>query len=153
SDDLYRYAWDGRVLAAGIDPYARAPADPALAHLRDLEIHPRINHPTLRTIYPPLAEAGFRLVALVSPSPLALKLWILVNALALCALLARMCARRAGEGGSAWDAIAYAWNPLVIAEYAGSGHHDPTGIVWLVAALAWSGRAPLRSALAATGAV
>ncbi len=26
SDDLYRYVWDGRVQAAGIDPYAYVPA-------------------------------------------------------------------------------------------------------------------------------
>ncbi len=35
SDDLYRYIWDGKVSAAGIDPYRYAPADPALAPLRD----------------------------------------------------------------------------------------------------------------------
>ena len=26
SDDVYRYGWDGRVQAAGVDPYAFAPA-------------------------------------------------------------------------------------------------------------------------------
>ena len=35
SDDLYRYVWDGRVQAAGIDPYRYAPAAPELAGLRD----------------------------------------------------------------------------------------------------------------------
>ncbi len=35
SDDLYRYIWDGRVQAAGIDPYAYVPSAPQLAHLRD----------------------------------------------------------------------------------------------------------------------
>ena len=35
SDDLYRYIWDGRVQAAGIDPYQYAPAAPQLASLRD----------------------------------------------------------------------------------------------------------------------
>jgi len=35
SDDLYRYMWDGRVQAAGIDPYAYVPSAPQLAHLRD----------------------------------------------------------------------------------------------------------------------
>lgn len=29
SDDLYRYAWDGRVQAAGIDPYRYPPAAPS----------------------------------------------------------------------------------------------------------------------------
>ena len=31
SDDLYRYAWDGRVQAHGVDPYASPPLEPALA--------------------------------------------------------------------------------------------------------------------------
>lgn len=34
STDMFRYAWDGRVQAAGISPYAHPPAAPELAHLR-----------------------------------------------------------------------------------------------------------------------
>ena len=34
SDDLYRYVWDGRVQAAGIDPYAYVPAAAQLDSLR-----------------------------------------------------------------------------------------------------------------------
>jgi Glycosyltransferase family 87 len=34
SDDLYRYIWDGRIQAHGIDPYAFVPSAPQLAHLR-----------------------------------------------------------------------------------------------------------------------
>src|SRR5439155_24445470 len=43
SDDIYRYIWDGRVQAAGINPYRYIPADPALARLRDDKIYPKIN--------------------------------------------------------------------------------------------------------------
>jgi hypothetical protein len=35
STDLYRYIWDGRVQAAGIDPYRYVPAAPQLTRLRD----------------------------------------------------------------------------------------------------------------------
>lgn len=133
SDDVYRYVWEGRVLAAGGNPYRQPPSDPALAPLRDSEIHPRVNHPQLATIYPPLAELGFAAVARWSPTVLAMKLWVTLHDLALVALLAWWMARRTG---SALPALAYAWNPLVIAEYAGQGHHDPTGLVWMVAALA-----------------
>src|ERR1700677_1560614 len=35
STDLYRYVWDGRVQAAGIDPYAYVPAANQLTGLRD----------------------------------------------------------------------------------------------------------------------
>jgi hypothetical protein len=75
---------------------------------------------------------------------------VLLHDLSLCALLAWWCARR---GGSAWDAIVYAWNPLVVVEYAGSAHHDPTGILWLVVALAWAERRPVVSALSAIASV
>ncbi len=34
SDDIYRYVWDGRVQAAGINPYRYIPADEHLENLR-----------------------------------------------------------------------------------------------------------------------
>ena len=147
SDDMHRYVWEGRVLAAGANPWRHAPSDPALEPLRDRSAHPHVNHSTLRAIYPPLAELGFALVAKLSATHLAFKLWVMLHDLALCALLVWWCRRR---GGSAWDAAVYAWNPLIITEYAGSGHHDPTGIVWLVLALALADRRPVGSALSAS---
>ena len=54
SDDIYRYIWDGRVQAAGINPYRYVPADQTLAPLRDAEIYPNINRKDYATtIYPP----------------------------------------------------------------------------------------------------
>ena len=40
SSDIYRYVWDGRVMAAGINPYRYVPADPHLEALRDPDIFP-----------------------------------------------------------------------------------------------------------------
>lgn len=145
SDDVYRYVWEGRVAGHGGDPWRASPSDPSLAHLRDRVIHPRINHPELATIYPPLAIAGFALVAAISPTVLAVKAWVVANDLALVLLLLAWTRRR---GLGAVAAIAYAWNPLVVVEYAGSGHYDPAGIVWLVAALLLAERRPMLSALA-----
>jgi hypothetical protein len=150
SDDIYRYVWDGIVVAHGGDPYAHAPADPALFHLRENAIHPFINHPDLRTIYPPFAQAGFALVAKLSPTVRAMKLWILLHDMALVAVLLWWLPRR---GASPLAGIAYAWNPLVVCEYAGSGHHDPTALVWLVLALALAEKRPVLSALAWSAAV
>src|ERR1700680_2524645 len=42
SDDMYRYIWDGRVQAAGIDPYAYPPAAPQLTGLRNELIWPAL---------------------------------------------------------------------------------------------------------------
>lgn len=145
SDDVYRYVWEGRVIAHGGNPYVQAPAHPALAPLRDEAIHARVNHPELATIYPPLAEAGFALVALLSPTVFAFKLWIVLHDLALVLVLLALLRRR---GQPPLAAAAWAWNPLVIVEYAGSGHNEPTALLWL--ALAWLllPRRPVLSALA-----
>lgn len=144
SGDIHRYVWEGRVVVHGGDPYTQPPDDPALAGLRD-HGYPPINHKHLSTIYPPGAMAGFALVAAVSPTVTAFKLWIVLHDLALVALLIVWSRRR---GAGAFPAVAYAWNPLVLVEYAGSGHHDPTAAVWLVAAFLLAERRPVLSALA-----
>ncbi len=149
SDDIYRYVWEGRVIVHGGDPYRQPPDDPALAPLRDRTIYPAINHKSLSTIYPPLAEAGFALVARLSPTVGAFKLWVLLHDLALVALLLAWAARR-GTGAAA--VIAYAWNPLVLVEYAGNGHNDPTALAWLALAFLLSETRPVLAALALTAA-
>lgn len=150
SGDIHRYVWEGRVLVAGGNPYRQAPDDPALAPLRDRAVWPRINHPHLSTIYPPLGEAGFALVAALSPTVGAMKLWVALHDLALVAILLAL-ARRTAAGPAA--VLAYAWNPLVLVEYAGTGHNDPTAMAWLALALLVRERRPLASALAFSAAV
>ncbi len=145
SDDIYRYVWEGRVAAHGEDPYRTSPHDATLLRLRERAIYPRINHPELATVYPPLAIVGFASVARISSGLWAMKTWVLLHDLALVLLLL-VWAR--GRGAGALGVIAYAWNPLVVVEYAGSGHNDPTAMVWLVAALVWAERRPDVSALA-----
>ncbi len=74
SSDVYRYVWDGRVIAAGVNPYRYIPADPHLAALRDPAVYPNINRANYaRTIYPPAAEAIFFAVTRISDSPAAIK--------------------------------------------------------------------------------
>jgi hypothetical protein len=145
SGDLYRYVWEGRVIAHGGNPYRQSPDDPALAALRDPAIYPNINHKGLATIYPPLAEAGFALVARISPTVTAFKLWVVLHDLALVLVLIVWAARR---GVSPVPVIAYAWNPLVLVEYAGSGHNDAVALLWLVLAVALARERPALSALA-----
>src|SRR5215467_2658924 len=43
SDDIYRYIWDGRVQAAGINPYRFVPDSPELEPLQDDLVFPQIN--------------------------------------------------------------------------------------------------------------
>jgi hypothetical protein len=150
SDDIYRYVWEGFVVVHSGNPYAQTPDDPALAPLRDSDIHPNVNHPELATIYPPLAEAGFALVAALSPTVRAFKLWIVLHDLLLILVLMRLLRR---EGQPVLAVTAYAWNPLVIVEFAGSGHNDPTAMLWLAIAWLTVRRRPIVSALALSAGV
>jgi len=61
SGDVYRYLWDGSVLRHGVSPYRYPPSDARLTSLRQTW-HARINHPEIRTIYPPHAELLFAFI-------------------------------------------------------------------------------------------
>jgi len=73
-DDYYRYLWDGAVTANALNPYAYSPQQvlkgtdipvelTQLAEESGEVIH-SINHPEIRTIYPPIAQAFFRAILL-----------------------------------------------------------------------------------------
>ena len=75
SDDVYRYVWDGRVQVHGVHPYRYAPSDPAVADLRDGSWE-HINHPELKTIYPPAAQMVLLLLASIGAGPVGMKLFL-----------------------------------------------------------------------------
>ena len=127
SEDLYRYAWDGRVAAAGISPYAHAPDAPVLAPLRNADWE-HMAHRDAVTIYPPAAQALFRAASGTGYPKAALKIAFAAADLAIVWLLLRF------EGG-AFAAALYAAFPLAVIESAGMGHLDSAGIALLLAAL------------------
>ena len=60
SGDIYRHIWDGRVQAAGVNPYRYVPTATELASPRDADIWPKINRASYAvTIYPPVTQAVF----------------------------------------------------------------------------------------------
>ncbi len=142
SDDIYRYVWDGRVQAAGINPYRYIPAAPELAHLRDETIYPKINRKDwAHTIYPPVAQAVFFLTTRISESVTWMKatmlLFELVTFWAVAQLLALL-------GRPRQLLLIYAWHPLVVWEFAGSGHVDAISIAFIALAfLAWQRKSDL----------
>ena len=131
SDDIYRYLWDGRVQEAGLNPYVHLPSSGELAPLRD-ENHALINHPGIRTVYPPLSQIVFRAAAEIRPSVVAQKIPFVLFDLATAALLILLLR---AVGRPSWWAVAYAWNPLVVIEFAGSGHNDSLMLFFLVLGL------------------
>jgi len=164
SDDLYRYIWDGRVQAAGIDPYAYVPAAPQLDGLRDTFLWPHhqtywcvkpntpdrdagvgdtltpgctlINRPAVHTIYPPVAEAYYLAVHETSPPGSHYKPIQVAGAfLAFLTTLALLLGLRA-LGRDVRLAALWAWCPLVAYETGNGAHVDVLAALFTVSALA-----------------
>jgi hypothetical protein len=173
TDDFYRYVWDGRVQAAGIDPYRYSPVDPALAGLRDPWLFPpecagenseeppctRMNHPTARTIYPPVAQAAFLAVHVVT-RPFgpdgggARPLQVLAATLAVATALVLVRVLRRIPGGDPRQAVLWAWCPTVVLECGNNAHVDVLAALLLVVALGAANRGRLtRAGLALGGAI
>lgn len=130
SDDFHRYLWDGRVQAAGLNPYRHAPGDPELQPLHTATLPRLVNHPTLKTPYFPLAEWTFRLAhGLARESVWGIKgLVLLAEALAvagLCLLLRHL-------GRPLGHVLLYAAAPLAIFQFAIDAHVDAVGFPFLV---------------------
>ena len=120
STDIYRYIWDGRVQAAGINPYVYVPADPALAALRDAAIYPHINRADYAvTAYPPLAQMFFLAVTRIGETLTMMRLAMVACEVVIVAVVIDLL-RRLGLPTTA--VVAYAWHPLAIWESANSGH-------------------------------
>jgi hypothetical protein len=122
SSDIYRYVWDGRVQAAGINPYRYIPVDQALAFLRDDAVFPHINRSdTALTIYPPVAQFFFLIVTRLGENTTMMRLGLLgcesVTVTLIILLLRRMNRPVA-------RVVAYFWHPLPLWEIANSGHVD-----------------------------
>jgi hypothetical protein len=165
SDDLYRYVWDGRVQATGVDPYRYAPAAPELEPLRDDELWPAasnwcvgagerdaqngsplvpgctlINRPTVHTIYPPAAQLLFLAVHGL-PGITGVRLLGAGFALATTILLLVGLLR---TGRDPRRAALWAWCPVVPLEAVANAHIDVAATFLVVAALLVYATAPGR---------
>jgi hypothetical protein len=144
-EDYCRYMWDGAVTAHGINPYRHAPqdvasgrvADPTLQRLAETgrEALAGINHPHLRTIYPPAAQGAFALAYWITPFGLTGWRIVLLAFDAVAALAVVGLLRKAALPLSL--AFIYLWNPLLISETYGGGHVDLLAGA-MVAVFAWS---------------
>jgi alpha-1,6-mannosyltransferase len=135
-DDIHRYLWDGRVQRLGYNPYIVVPSDPALGGLHTLETR-TLNNPDLPSPYPPGAELFFRAVTAIHESIFALKVAFVVCDLAIVLVLLDILP--SSQQGTHW-VLAYAWNPLLATEVAGSGHIDIVGVLLLLVSIAALGR-------------
>jgi alpha-1,6-mannosyltransferase len=132
-DDYFRYLWDGAVTADGINPYTFAPqsiidGDPGVPDaIRKLAVESgdvvkRVNHPQIRTIYPPVTQLFFAASHLLSPWNLLGWKFVLL-AVDLVSLILLLSMLRFLGLSYAWIAV-YWWNPLLVKEIFNSGHMD-----------------------------
>jgi alpha-1,6-mannosyltransferase len=127
-DDVHRYVWDGRVQRLGYNPYFVVPSDPTLAALHTPETR-TLNNPYLPSPYPAGAQLFFRAVTAVHESVFAFKIAFVICAWAIVLLLFDVV--RCSGYGDHW-VLAFAWNPLLAIEVAGSGHIDIVGALLLL---------------------
>ena len=150
-NDVWRYLWDGHLTATGIGPYAKTPLE-LLTEVEDAsgpepppleselwwDVLDNVSFRTYTSVYPPVAQGLFALAHLLAPgSVLVLKLLIALLDLGCC--LAVLALLRA-IGRPDRDVLLYAWNPLVVKEFAGSGHAD----VLMILFVTWGAVAVIR---------
>ena len=147
-DDIHRYVWDGRLQRLGDNPYIVVPSDPAVRGLHTTETR-NLNNPDLPSPYPAGAQLFFRAVTAIHESTFALKVAFVVCDFAIIFVLLDVLRRNEQEaqrarmpvlGASFHLVLAYAWNPLLAIEVAGSGHIDIVGALLLLVSFAALGR-------------
>lgn len=128
-DDMHRYLWDGKVWANGINPYFYPPSDYQLESLRD-DNWEGVNFKHVPTIYPPLAQMIFRSSWELAPGNVIFLKGIFIffdlSVLLFVAFILGLLKMPRSM------LILYAWNPLVIKEFANSGHVDVVAIFFVV---------------------
>lgn len=170
SSDLYRYIWDGRVQAAGIDPYVYAPGDAGVARLRNDFlwsgtgpghyvdcVHNKkdsgvpadslvkgctvMNRPRVPTLYPPVAEAYFLAVQLAAPADNSTT--PIQSAAALCAVAVTLILLFGLKriGKDVRLAALWAWCPTVALEAGQNAHVDVVAVAFTAVALLLLARA------------
>lgn len=72
SDDVSRYLWEGKLVRAGVSPYAQAADAEVVRGYRDAQ-WALMNHKDRGTAYPPLAELAFAGIGAVAYAPLLYK--------------------------------------------------------------------------------
>jgi hypothetical protein len=150
-DDYYRYLWDGYSVKSGVSPYALSPLDVARKIANDsaesmalsseerlvdrvrksptlLQIVSRVNHPDVRTIYPPIAQIFFAAVWTGSSDEVTLeslrwrmRLLFLISECAVFLVCIGIFRKYAPAPGYV---LLYWWNPIVIREVYNGLHFD-----------------------------
>jgi len=177
--DIYRYLWDAQVTAQGVNPFRYSPATVLdanqfeslpddlrrLVNLRDdstvvREILIRVHFAELPTVYPPVSQLVFVAAQWATPPESSIQTHLTIMKAVLLLfdvltigvvwLLLRFARLHPG-----W-LVVYAWCPLVLKEFANSGHLDAIAVslatlaIWLTVRALFDAPARSRSSLVAS---
>ena len=144
-EDYCRYLWDGAVTANGVNPYVHSPQQVSKGQVDSVTLtrlaqsgRPTlegINHPELRTIYPPVAQGAFAIAYWIAPFDLTGWRIILLAFDVLAAVAVLGILQRTALPLSL--AFIYLWNPLLMMETYGGCHVDLLAAA-MVAVFAWA---------------
>ncbi|MFC1667787.1 glycosyltransferase 87 family protein [Chlamydiota bacterium] len=148
-NDMYRYIWDGKICVSGINPYKYPPQTALkkeieaiseqipLDHQKKLvtlrtdnpRFYERIGYKKVSTIYPPVSQLVFALGSfLKKDSILIMKiLFVLFDVLTILVLIRLLNLLKMNKN----MVIVYAWSPLILKEFANSGHGDAIALFFV----------------------
>jgi alpha-1,6-mannosyltransferase len=141
SDDYARFLWDGELLRMGENPYAETPADFIQRHPNTSaeilhQLFPLLNSPGYYSVYPPINQGIFWLVANAADSILnqiiGLRLLLLLGEVGVFLLFRKLLTSYQLPQKLIW---LYWLNPLVIMEITGNLHFEGLVLLLLLAAL------------------
>lgn len=135
--DPYRYVWDGQMMLAKQNPYSLSPQEASERGLLSLNsskqemvqyVNERINHPGVKTIYPPGAQFLFGFSQMLTPWSLVG--WkIMIAAAEILILILLVFILKHLRLRPQWVAL-YAWSPLIIKEFSNGLHLDVFAVLF-----------------------
>ena len=133
SDDYYRYLWDGKVQASGINPFLYSPNDKNLGSLHSDLLPEKVSYPHIRTIYFPVSQMFFTMAYWMSgESVVGLKIILFFAEILILISLYYLLLRFSID---LINMLIYAALPLVIFQFFIDAHIDLVGVSLLLASV------------------
>ena len=144
SDDVYRFVWDGKLIATGNNPLLTTPNNYLASIINNTNnytylttLHAKINHPQFYTCYPPLMQVVFFIGAFLGgksifASIVIIKLIVATGDMFGVVFLYKLLQHFKQNTKLV---ILYALHPLVIVEGAGNGHFEVIQVALLLGSI------------------
>ncbi len=139
SDDFYRFIWDGRLAASGLNPFSYLPDDVAnqslLSGSENLELYAKMNSQHYYSVYPPVLQLLFFISGKLSfgsnfVAVLILRVFILCAEFGTFYFLKKILEHLELSKSKA---LVYLLNPLVIIELSGNLHFEGVMLFFITA--------------------